>query len=208
MNIFSIVIFLFIIFTILAKYKSRKAFLILKPLTTILIIIVAVLNLSKGNIGFGIGILFGLIFSLLGDVLLIFEKKYFLHGLVAFLITHIFYAFAFSSGSKFFYIGLIPVFLFSIFVYSIIKHGVGKYKIPVIVYMLIASVMVWMAMNRFITFADTSSLFIICGAILFILSDGMLAINKFRKEIRFAEVFILGSYYAAQFFIAMSIGIN
>ncbi len=203
-----VVIFLFSILTILAKYKFRKAFFILKPLTTILIILVAVLNLSGGKTALGIGILFGLIFSLLGDVLLMFEEKYFLHGLVAFLITHIFYAFAFYSGSKTFYLSLIPILLFSGFIYLLIQSGLGKYKIPVIVYMFIASVMVWTAVNRFFTFTDTSSLFIVCGAILFILSDGMLAINKFAKEIRFAEIFILGSYYAAQYFIAMSIGIN
>ncbi len=208
MNIIYIVIIIFIIFTIISKYKSRKAFLILKPFTTILIIMLAVLNLSESHIELGIGILAGLIFSLLGDVFLMFEKKYFLHGLVAFLITHIFYALAFITGSEFFYGGLIPLLLFSIFIYLIIRQGLGKYNIPVIIYMLIASSMVWMAINRFLTYKDTSSIFILCGSILFILSDGMLAINKFRREVKFAEVFILGSYYAAQFFIAMSAGIS
>ncbi len=200
---FSIIIFLFVLITITAKYKSRKTFLIFKPATTILIILLAILNYSGNN--YFLFLVSGLIFSLLGDIFLMFEQKYFVHGLIAFLITHIFYSIAFYPQANL-NLYVLPVIIgFSLMIYFLIYKNLNRYKLPVIIYMLFASVMVWMAVNNFLTFQTERSVFIVCGAILFILSDSVLALNKFGREVRFGEIFILGSYYAAQYFIALSI---
>ena len=43
------------------------------------------------------------------------------------------------------------------------------------------------------------------GAVLFLISDGLLAINRFRKEYPYAHVLILSTYYGAQCLIALSV---
>ncbi len=202
---FTLAIFLSAVITILAKNKAPKIFIIFKPLTTILIIVFAVIFFKGSNPVYFTLILCGLIFSLLGDVFLLYEEKYFVHGLSAFLITHFLYIAAFIPKGNLNVPSLIPVLLFSFFIYFLIKRGVGKYKIPVLIYIVVASVMVWMAVNNYLVYRNPRSVYIASGAILFILSDSVLALNKFRSKIKFAEMLILGSYYTAQFFIAISL---
>jgi len=44
------------------------------------------------------------------------------------------------------------------------------------------------------------------GAVLFIVSDSVLAWNRFRKKFQNAQTVILSTYYAAQWLIALSVG--
>src|SRR5512140_1211935 len=76
----------------------RALILIFKPLTTVLILAVALLPGTFRSSGEARAIVLGLLFSLAGDIWLMQPERYFAQGLAAFLAAHLSYAFAFRSG--------------------------------------------------------------------------------------------------------------
>ena len=83
-------------------------------------------------------------FSAIGDFWLGFDaKKFFLHGLISFLLAHVCsIIFFFSYFSKFQFqdsvnkVIILILFLFSIIFYKILSSGLNKLKIPVIIYII------------------------------------------------------------------------
>jgi len=65
--------------------------------------------------------------------------------------------------------------------------------------------MVWVAAERYIQVGSPSSLFGLCGPVLFLISDGLLAINRFMRPFRVAQAVILTTYFTAQWLIALSV---
>jgi len=66
-------------------------------------------------------------------------------------------------------------------------------------------VMVGSAAERYIQVGSTSSLLGLCGAVLFLISDGILAVNRFLRPFRAAQAIILSTYFVAQWLIALSV---
>ncbi|WP_102273408.1 lysoplasmalogenase [Cytobacillus massiliigabonensis] len=147
-------------------------------------------------------ILVGLIFCMFGDGLL----HWFLIGLAAFLIGHIFYIIGFFKEWRFSLIrvlSIIPISFYAIFIghlltESLIEKGNNALIIPVCLYTIIISTMAWSAIM-------TGNKWTITGSILFVISDSILAWNRFVFDISYASVLIMITYYTAQFFIAHSI---
>lgn len=156
----------------------------------------------------------GLIFALAGDVLLMMAWKdpsYFMYGLVAFLICHVYYISAFyldfrsaqeldKKGAR---IAIVLCALFSISFYFFLRPHLGAMKLPVMVYTFVISMMMMMAAFRNKRVNAISFNLILFGALCFLLSDSILAYNKFVKGFDFAGVFIMASYMAAQYLITM-----
>ena len=156
----------------------------------------------------------GLVFSLTGDIALIFADKretFFLIGLGAFLLAHVFYSLGFFRDYKydplasgkygrimFFIVGM---FAFSFFIW-IIPH-IADIKIPVLVYTLAISIMAILAGYRYQRVSLPSFQFILIGAILFLISDTLLAINKFVLPFSYSGVFIMATYISAQYLITI-----
>ncbi len=150
-----------------------------------------------------------LFFSWMGDVLLMFDSHdqlFFVAGLVCFLTTHILYIRYFqkieSPQQSFF--RKRPVMLLAIAAYSIelvyfLWPGLGAMKLPVIIYASVISLMLAAALWLYGKLANSTALFFISGALLFVASDSMLAINKFKHEFPYAGVLIMLTYCAAQF---------
>ena len=153
-------------------------------------------------------------FSLVGDVLLMFEDgdpKFFMMGLAAFLIAHIFYILSYRQHQdkslekslkgiqkiRFSF----PIVLAGTGLIVILYPSLGSLKIPVVVYALVLIVMVLNSVFRFGRTTNVSFSLVFLGSILFMFSDSMLAINKFFKPIPAAGVWIMSSYILAQFFI-------
>jgi uncharacterized membrane protein YhhN len=151
----------------------------------------------------------GLALSLGGDVALMFESsKAFLTGLILFLLTHVVYAIVFTLPNGFYPQDLIAGALLltvAIGVYLYLRPGLGPMKAPVILYILIICLMINRAASTFFgdAFTTTQALLITLGAILFWLSDLMLAINRFRRPFRL-EATGLFLYYGGQLLIALS----
>jgi uncharacterized membrane protein YhhN len=168
-------------------------------------------------------IMVGLLFSWFGDILLHFSNEhvevyfnaenYFLMGLSAFLLTQFFYAVAFSLrkgkntifNRRIYQLVLLVLYGAGMiwFLYNKLITDAGNYRVPVIVYTLVILVMLGAALNRYGKVNGVSYMLVALGAFLFVLSDSMLAINRFYENFDFARIFIMGSYVMAQYFIAI-----
>ncbi|MBC7473442.1 MAG: lysoplasmalogenase [Candidatus Sericytochromatia bacterium] len=198
-------IFLTSFLQIRAKYiNSKKQEYVFKHLTTSLIILVSYLGVNSNYRNL---IILAMIFSLIGDILLILDKSKFIYGLLSFLIAHLIYIFAFTHQVNFrlpYYIFL-PFILYGILIYKFLENNLGKLKIAVVVYIFSILIMGLTAINRYYIYANNFNLLLVIGALLFIISDSVIAINKFRSKFNSAEFIILSSYYLAQLLIAFSI---
>ncbi len=202
-----ILIILSSIFCIRAKYiKSHNQLLIFKPLALILIILIVV-TFPAIDPNYKIFILAGLVLSLLGDMFLIYPEQHFKKGLIAFLIGHVFYIIAFvvSSGVHFTAWIFLPIALVGILYLRHILPYSGKMKIPIIVYVIIIVSMGWIAIERLNYMTTLGTILAAIGAILFMISDSFLALNKFKKPFFSAKLIILSTYFTAQLLLAASV---
>ena len=152
-----------------------------------------------------------LFFCWVGDFVLMFNGElYFMIGLVAFLIGHVFYIFTFRQfvqqeqstllpTQKLRY--TFPVFLAGTGLIVVLYPSLGALKIPVIIYATVLMVMVSTALMRYGRTNTRSFILVFAGAISFMLSDSLLALNKFRMPIEFASFYIMSMYILAQFLI-------
>ena len=180
---------------------------IFKPLTTILIIALALLQQSEVSETYKYLIIVALLFSLAGDIFLMLPTDKFVQGLASFLIAHIFYITAFAHGfGPYFEISyLIPSAIYAILFLWLVLPKTGKLKLPVLIYSLVLMVFLWQASGRFFYLSDNSSIYILAGSILFVASDSVLAYDRFVKSYKFSQLAILSTYWAAQVFLALSI---
>jgi len=152
-------------------------------------------------------IITGLVFSMAGDVFLMLPSDRFVAGLVAFLIAHLFYIVAFMLEiSTLTWWPLIPIFTYGIFIYIILAPYLGKLKPPVSIYIVVILIMAWLALERWNHTSQSGALLACVGAFLFIISDTILAINRFRGAFKPARALNLATYFAAQCLMASSVG--
>jgi uncharacterized membrane protein YhhN len=192
---------------IYGKYSQGKYIhYVFKPLTIILIIFFAMARRPDTGSFYKFLIIAALLLSLIGDILLMLPKSQFIQGLLAFSIAHIIYCLAFMQNvGRFYFLILIPILFYGTSNYFVLSKNLSKLRIPVFFYVMIITLMGWLAVNRYLNFQDSKGLYTLIGGILFLISDSILAINKFKKHFKFAEVIILGSYFSAQLFFALSI---
>lgn len=186
--------------------KNQAQVYLFKPLTTALIIILVLLFSPGWADGYSRMILIGLIFSLFGDIFLMLPKDRFMAGLISFLIAHIFYIIAFKSGitPSIMRGAWIPYLVFAILLYARLYAHLGNLKIPVAVYGATLAVMGWLAIEHALTTGNVMHGSAFIGTFLFIVSDSILAMNRFVSPVKAAPAWILGSYYSAQYLIALS----
>ena len=185
----------------------KRLFRLAKPLTTGLIIAVAAVAATPVPAAYKMLILGGLVFSLLGDVALIVPEKWFTAGLVAFLTAHVFYILAFKPGPghRASTAIFLPFILYGLLMFFLLAPRLGKMKMPVLVYIGVITAMAGFAAGRFVDLGGTPRLLAFAGAILFLISDSVLAYDRFARKIPRAQFFILGTYFPAQLLIALSI---
>lgn len=209
----NILVFFIIISAILdikAVYSgSKKQEYFFKPLTTTLIIILAFTQntILPDTQFYKNMILSGLFFSLLGDIFIMLPSDKFIQGLISFLIAHIFYIIAFNSNitQPVSYLYILPFIIYGFLMFGYLYSNLDKLKIPVIVYITIIMIMVFESLSSYLLLKNTYSLLAFIGAFLFMISDTVLAIDKFKKKFKLAELIILSTYFSAQVFIALSI---
>jgi len=187
--------------------KRRGLYLVAKPLTTTLIIAVAVIAAAPVPAAYKTLVVAGLSFSLLGDIALMFPEKWFTAGLIAFLAAHVFYILAFKPGpGHHVSTGLfLPFVFYGLLMFFILAPGLGKLKLPVLVYVAAITIMAGFAAGRFVDRGGLRPLLAFVGAVLFLVSDSVLAYDRFAKKIRVAQIIILGTYFPAQLLIALSV---
>jgi alkenylglycerophosphocholine/alkenylglycerophosphoethanolamine hydrolase len=147
-------------------------------------------------------ILAGLFFCMLGDGLL----EWFVIGLSAFLIGHVFYMIGFLrkwAFSKVRFAMIVPLLVYAFIlgrevIESLLQDGNNALVLPVLIYIIVISLMACSAIM-------TGNLWAITGSLLFLVSDSVLAWNMFVANVSFSDPLIMTTYYSAQFLIARSI---
>jgi uncharacterized membrane protein YhhN len=199
-----IVIYLLVLAVdLFAIYYSNEAIrYISKPL---LMLLLAAYFISNTEIFVSVlkkWIIPALLFSWAGDVLLMFES------FDAFLIAHVFYILFFENifrneNLKKNYWLFIPVLVYYVwFVYLLSPH-LGEMKLPVRVYGVVISYMLIQALQVVKIKNTKAALLMISGAVLFIISDSILAINKFYTRFELAGIAIMTTYGIAQLLITL-----
>ena len=153
--------------------------------------------------------------SLSGDIFLLFDKSgspNFIFGLVSFLLAHIFYIMLFLQIKRSYFPQrkwnpwiIVALLLYVVVLIYILNPYLGDLKIPVIVYALVLSGMLITAWHAFQFNSQSGGGWIITGAFCFVLSDSLLAFNKFYAPFEFAGIAIMLTYGLAQLFIAAGI---
>lgn len=186
-----------------------------KPAVMALLFLWLVLRtgLRGSTLWFGAGILF----SLFGDVLLLIpQDRMFMPGLVAFLLTHIFYLIGFQDQlvhptawtfMLLFFILLNAARLLRRIAGAVRAQGHSGLVYPVIVYGLVISVMLFAAMSTFFDEAwkTNAALFVSVGAFLFWISDLMLAWNKFVTPLKSGRIVSILAYHLGQIILIAGI---
>lgn len=190
-----------------AEYGGpRWAVYLCKPLTTGLILLIAALRPAPADSLYHTAVLAGLVCSLAGDVFLMLPQDRFIPGLASFLTAHLCYIVAFSSGTR---LGFspwttLPLVVYAALLLNILWPRLGKMKGTVLLYIAVILVMAWRALCRWEQMGTTGALMAAVGALLFVISDSALALNRFRKPYPSAQLLILSTYYPAQILIALS----
>ncbi|HLG39623.1 MAG TPA: lysoplasmalogenase [Chitinophagaceae bacterium] len=186
----------------LAEYVS-------KPMIVALLCLYFLSQTNKVISGIKKWVIAALIFSWIGDVLLLFQPDasiFFLLGLSAFLIAHFFYIIFFHQvrikenikGNP--WLLLIVVAYYAALIVFLSPY-LGEMKLPVRIYGIVISFMFMLAMHTLFIKNKMAGRYMVTGALLFVISDSILAINKFYQAYNVAGVLIMFTYGLAQLFI-------
>ncbi|HHG86727.1 MAG TPA: lysoplasmalogenase [Bacteroidetes bacterium] len=146
----------------------------------------------------------GFLFSAGGDISLSFSgEKFFLAGLGSFLVAHVLYVIAFAQNYLFVVTDLLWIGLwlaFAVGMLVVLFPRLGDMRIPVLVYLSVIFTMVVFATM----WQGGRPGILLTGAVLFMLSDAMIAIDRFLKPVSWSKYFIMSTYYAGQCLICFA----
>ncbi len=163
-------------------------------------------------------VVLAILFSCAGDTLLMLQSyadNFFMYGLAAFLVAHVFYIFAYRQHQwadttnalqglqKIRY--AFPVVLSGTGLAVVLYARLGDLKLPVLLYAVVITVMVLQALFRFGKTTSASFAMVFGGAMLFMISDALIAINKFLEPLPHANLWIMITYITAQYLIVMGL---
>ncbi|HMO49136.1 MAG TPA: lysoplasmalogenase [Rubrivivax sp.] len=182
---------------------------VFKPLTTLLIIAYAWPR-GRAQPAARRWVLAGLWLSLAGDVALLWPTRGFLPGLAAFLLAHLAYLRAFTRDGAGFAARALPFVVYGLLAALILWQlwpGVpAGLRLPVLAYVVCLASMaaqaavVWMCARG--TSRQRAGRWLALGGALFLCSDALLAANRFAAPLPLSGLWILLSYWLAQWCIA------
>lgn len=137
--------------------------------------------------------------SMLGDVILAVDgKNWFVYGLGAFLLSHIAYILALRPFQRLktpkLLMLLVGYLVFATLVLSLMAANLGAMLVPVSLYI---AVILLMSLSTW--HSKASNGWLVVGGLLFICSDATIGLNKFYTAIPYSGLFIMLTYYAAQY---------
>jgi alkenylglycerophosphocholine/alkenylglycerophosphoethanolamine hydrolase len=213
--IYLLAAFVFAVLESLALWKKIQGLeFIAKPAVMVLLFVYVwtSIGLTGVPLWFGLGILF----SLAGDVFLLWLDRFFIFGLVSFLLGHIAYMVGFNSPTSplslwgmllAVMIGLGGARILRRILSALAEKGQVRMRGPVAVYGVVISLMLLSAMLK-LTDPDWgagASLLVAMGAFLFFLSDIVLAWNKFVTPIQNGRLLNIGLYHLGQIMLAAGV---
>jgi uncharacterized membrane protein YhhN len=149
--------------------------------------------------------------SFLGDTCLLLESRYpafFIAGLSAFLLAHVFYIryFIRVEGLKDGWMGknawtIVLLALYGLTVLYFLFPGLGSLQLPVILYMMVLFGMLITCINARPKFPTTGRRMLVLGAIAFVVSDSILAFSRFYADFPLSNILVMTTYCLAQYLI-------
>ncbi len=157
----------------------------------------------------------GLLFSFFGDVFLMFartEEDLFILGIAGFLVAQVSYTLAFArfkpSLSGLFARNKLAALPFLgywlLMLMALVPVLPSGLLLPIVIYSFFITLMALSALNLMTRIPPSVSYPLLLGVCLFLLSDSLIAINKFRMEIPLGGFWIMTTYIAAQWLIVRS----
>ena len=204
-------ILMFIIRQASVLMKKKFIRLTTTPMITYFICGLAAVGMYNYGDGYEWLILAALGLSLIADAVLMTEAAdLFTHGLIFFLGTHILYNIAFAADYSLIYTDIISAALLlglmAFLMFRFKKSGnLGSMTLPVAVYIIALSLIVFFSVNGYIRNHDASHALAMWGAILFYISDAILGWNQFVKYFRYGTFYVWLFYAPGQFLIALSL---
>lgn len=196
-----------------AEKRWTMVRVVTKPLSLILLIGIFTINGGWIQPGYWFGA--GLLFSLAGDVFLLLRSRFFIAGLFSFLVAHILYIIGFNFGAlKLNRWGLVPLLLVIGFVFLAYPRIVGGVRrrlehrrlwLPVLLYMVTITIMLFSALMTWFRdqWTSESALFVSLGALLFTISDTLLATGRFLRPVPYGNFLVMFTYHLGQLGIAI-----
>ncbi|MDO6708511.1 lysoplasmalogenase [Photobacterium sp. 1_MG-2023] len=189
-----------------AAYRGPQwQFYLFKPLTIVLLL--------ATTIQFGPSELYqkliiaGLLCSVVGDICLMLPKDRFVAGLASFLLAHVIYSVAFWGELAGPIVWWLPALLggAGIIVYLLLLPSLGRLAVPVAVYIAVILQMTWAAGEYWLTTRTGAGLAAFAGALIFLISDTLLALDRFRGRFAAATGSIMTTYYLSQALLVISV---
>jgi uncharacterized membrane protein YhhN len=177
--------------------------LVAKPLLMVFLLLYFLAS-SPGFPAWRKWVIGALVCSWAGDVLLMSDDL-FIPGLASFLIAHLFYIATYQQtgartgklrtvdGVKFVLVGCALIW--------VLYPGLGSMLVPVIVYAVVLMAMAIQAHRRRGATPDFSFTLVAAGAVLFVLSDALIAVQKFAFDVPYDRLLVMSTYIVAQFLI-------
>ena len=192
------------VYVVITQNKSVE--MIFKPLLMTTLAVVYLVSVKKPNFW----LLSALFFSFWGDVFLLDKAKFFVFGLASFLVAHILYI-KISAGylqkeltAKIITSALPFVVLFAGLL-MLIYPNLGEMLLPVLVYGIAISTFGALALLNYRQEKSTANSWLLLGAILFIASDSLIALNNFYTPKRLFDISIITLYVVSQYLIVRAI---
>lgn len=199
-----IIIVLFDLYAVQVKDKSLE--FIVKPLLMPTLALFYVFSVKKVNFW----ALSAIFFSFWGDVMLLFDEKYFVFGLGSFLVAHILYIKLVSTFiNKRLSLGvylkaILPFVLFFVGILLLIYENLNEMLVPVLFYGIAIAGFGMMALVNYQEERTNVNLLLLLGAIIFIISDSFIALNLFHSPKHFYNIMIMLLYALSQFLICIA----
>jgi uncharacterized membrane protein YhhN len=145
----------------------------------------------------------GLVLSATGDVLLALDGL-FVQGLAAFLLAQITYTVLFLTQYRW-QTQRLPwaalIIVYAVVCTLFIVPEAGDMKLPVTAYMIAISLMAVAAGFR----RDQQFLWVAMGALIFMVSDTLIAVSRFVSPFEYSGIAVMTTYYVAQLLICVGI---
>lgn len=178
---------------------------IFKPLTTVLILALPIIFWNKNNRKYNYLIVAALIFCLIGDTFLLSDEG-FIYGLASFLIGHLLFTAAFASIQGFIknYRLLLVLLIIGGAYLIFLRPHLGDFFIPVLIYVSIIMLMNWQAIG--LSIKNNQKIYKLIGiaAVIFSISDALIAYNKFVEPFTLSGILVLSTYWLSIFIFAFS----
>ncbi len=186
----------------------QPLYFVFKPLTMLIAIVyvASMANRTGGITRFDALLMAALAASMVGDVFLMLPGNYFIPGLAAFLVGHLFYTTVFRQSVRWFpsRLAVVGTLGYGAAMYAWLWAGLHGpvLKVAVAAYVGVIALMTAQAIGRATVQRDAASAAAAIGACVFMLSDSLIAVNRFVQPLPLASLWVLSTYYLAQILIA------